>query len=391
MATKVFVGNLSFKIQEEKLREEFGVAGNVLSANIITRGPRSLGYGFVEFASLEDANKSVDLLHNKEIDGRKINVEVARPRAEPPAQQEGERSYSDDDEGRPARRRPRRRQAPRTGGAAPGATNQTAPGGQQQQRGPRQQGGQQQEGGPPKRQYRPRPPQNQSTSGNADGQTQTNAVKTTTNNNHGGNDTNPRPFKPRNFRRNNNRGSPSAGGQQQQQPQQPQQPQQTFQRKRPAPQPKRQQERVPSSTTLFVANLPFSVDDKELAEIFSKNLKVVSAHVVKKRNTRSKGFGFVVFDNEADQLAALKEFDGATVHERPLNVKVALTAVPGDETPGTEKPVEGEAAKHVEEETKESEAPKVEAAQPAKEKAEAAAPAAAAAAAEAGEEKKGGQ
>jgi len=82
---------------------------------------------------------------------------------------------------------------------------------------------------------------------------------------------------------------------------------------------------------LFVANLPFAVDDKELAEIFSKNLKVVSAHVVVKRNSRSKGFGFVEFENEADQLAALKEFDGSTVHERVLNVKVALTALPGQE------------------------------------------------------------
>jgi len=303
MATKVFVGNLSFKIQEDKLRDEFGGAGNVLSANIITRGPRSLGYGFVEFGSLADAEKSVELMHNKEIDGRKINVEVARPRQEPA---EGEK-FSSDDQDRPARRRVRRRQVPKTGGAAPAAANQASPstGGQQQPR-PRQQGGQQQEGGAPKRQYRPRPPQNQNTSGNAtDGQTHTNVVRTNNNNNGGNNNNNPRPFKPRNFRRNR-----TQSGGQQQLPQQPQQPQQSFQRKRPAPQPKKQQERVPSSTTLFVANLPFSVDDKELAEIFSKDSKVVSAHVVKKRNTRSKGFGFVVFENEADQQAALRHSMG---------------------------------------------------------------------------------
>lgn len=140
-----------------------------------------------------------------------------------------------------------------------------------------------------------------------------------------------------------------------------------------------------------MANLPFSVDDKELAEIFSKNHKVVKAHVVKKRNTRSKGFGFVEFEDEAAQQAALKEFDGATVHERVLNVKVALTPVEGEEedAPGTEKPAAGgEEANHVAaEEKKEGEAPK--AAEPAKEsKTEAAAPAAGAAE---GEEKKGGQ
>jgi RNA recognition motif-containing protein len=121
--------------------------------------------------------------------------------------------------------------------------------------------------------------------------------------------------------------------------------------------------RVSSSTTLFVANLPFSVDDKELAEIFSKNLKVVNAHVVKKRNTRSKGFGFVEFENEADQQAALKEFDGFTVHERVLNVKVALTAVPGEES---EKPEEGVVpAEGEKKEEAKAEPPKEEAAAPA--------------------------
>ncbi len=55
-----------------------------ISANIITRGPqqRSLGYGFVEMESEEDANKAVQLLNKKEIDGRPVNVEVAKPRDE---------------------------------------------------------------------------------------------------------------------------------------------------------------------------------------------------------------------------------------------------------------------------------------------------------------------
>jgi len=383
MATKVFVGNLSFKIGEEKLRDEFSVAGNVLSANIITRGPRSLGYGFVEFASLADAENSVKVLNQKDIDGRKINVEVARPRTEPLPQGEKE-GASDAEQGR--RRRPRR-QKPKTDGApgSPGAAQQAVPsGGQQQHQRPRQQ---QQQGGPRqqdsgKRQYRPRP-QGQN-AGNANGQTRTNTAGR--NNDNGVGDANERPFRPR-YRRNRNQ---SGGGQQQQQ--QPQQQQQSFQRKRPAPQPKKQQERVPSPTTLFVANLPFSVDDKELAEIFSKNHKVAKAHVVKKRNTRSKGFGFVEFEDEAAQQAALKEFDGATVHERVLNVKVALTPVEGEheDAPGTEKPAAagGEESKHAApEEKKEVEAPK--AVEPAKEsKAEAAAPAAGAAE---GEEKKGGQ
>lgn len=51
-----------------------------LSANIITRGPRSLGYGFVEFETDELAKKAVDMMNHKEVDGRPINVEVAQRR-----------------------------------------------------------------------------------------------------------------------------------------------------------------------------------------------------------------------------------------------------------------------------------------------------------------------
>jgi len=72
--TKCFVGNLSFSTAESQLAKEFEVAGKVISANIITRGPRSLGYGFVEFDSEEDAQNAVRLLNKKEIDGRQVNV-----------------------------------------------------------------------------------------------------------------------------------------------------------------------------------------------------------------------------------------------------------------------------------------------------------------------------
>jgi len=80
--TKVFVGNLSFQTKEAELAQEFGTAGKVISANIITRGPRSLGYGFVEMESEADADNAVKLLNKKEIGGRPINVEVAKPREE---------------------------------------------------------------------------------------------------------------------------------------------------------------------------------------------------------------------------------------------------------------------------------------------------------------------
>jgi RNA recognition motif-containing protein len=59
------------------------------SASIISRGSRSLGYGFVEMESEEEARKSVELLNKKVIDNREINVEIARPREEKPAPAEG--------------------------------------------------------------------------------------------------------------------------------------------------------------------------------------------------------------------------------------------------------------------------------------------------------------
>jgi len=75
---------------------------------------------------------------------------------------------------------------------------------------------------------------------------------------------------------------------------------------------------------LFVANLPFSYGDDTLLALF-KEFNATKAHVVKKRNTRSKGFGFVEFDNEADQQKALSATDKKVVDERELIVKIALT------------------------------------------------------------------
>jgi len=84
MGTRVFVGNLSFKTKENDLAQHFQAAGSVVKANIITRGPRSLGYGFVELASEQDALQAVSLLNKKIIDDREINVQLAKPREEPP-------------------------------------------------------------------------------------------------------------------------------------------------------------------------------------------------------------------------------------------------------------------------------------------------------------------
>lgn len=103
-------------------------------------------------------------------------------------------------------------------------------------------------------------------------------------------------------------------------------------------QPRSQADRVLSKTTLFVANLPFSVDDAALADVFSGVEGFVSARVVRTRNDRSRGYGFVEFTNEEQQQKALAEKQGfkLTGHnsvERAISISVSSSA---PEKPATE-------------------------------------------------------
>jgi len=261
--TKVFVGNLDFKTKEAELAKAFSAAGKVISANIITRGPRSLGYGFVEMDSEEDANKAVQLMNKADVDGRPINVEVAKPRDETQQQQpqqQQQQQQQQDSTGAPQeggrggfRGRGRGFRGGRGGargsfrgarGAARGASRGAPRGGRGASRGGR--------GG-----NRSRSDSEKGTNG------------------------------------------------------QPQQP----------------DTRTPSKTTLFVANLPFKLDDASFGQVLKDNsLTFKTAHVVTNtRSGRSKGFGFIEFDQEADQVKALNALNKKMVDERELIVKIALT------------------------------------------------------------------
>jgi hypothetical protein len=92
----------------------------------------------------------------------------------------------------------------------------------------------------------------------------------------------------------------------------------------------------PSKTLLFVANLPFSIDDDKLAALFS-GLKVVSSRVIVKKfgasEGRSKGFGFVDFENEEDQKKALSTIQGKEVEGRAIELKVAIANAEGEGPP----------------------------------------------------------
>ena len=84
MENKLFIGNLSWGLKDEDLNEAFGQAGTFLSATIMTDRAtgRSRGFGFVEMETAEEAQAAIEMWHGKELDGRELNVNVARPREE---------------------------------------------------------------------------------------------------------------------------------------------------------------------------------------------------------------------------------------------------------------------------------------------------------------------
>jgi len=290
--TKVFVGNLSFKTREPELSQHFESVAKVVGVNIITRGPRSLGYGFVELETEEDAKKAVAAMDKKEIDGRPINVDIAKAR--PEGQGETKPAGTEGAEGSPRTTQPR---APsnRRGGATRGrggakaanatpASPSTAPASGDANASPAP------EGAKRPRTRKPRAPKKEG-EGATEGQTPEAKPKR---------ERAPRPPKAES--------APKA--------------------ERP-PRDPQNDTRIPSETSLFVANLPFSLTNESFGKILTDaGLKYKKAHVVVKRNQKSKGFGFVEFDNQEEQKKALDALTGKKIEDRELAPKVALVSDP---------------------------------------------------------------
>ena len=87
MSAKLFVGNLSFNITENDLEDAFAAHGTVVETNLMmdraTGRPR--GFAFVTMGSPEEAQKAIDAMNGKELGGRALTVNIARPREERPA------------------------------------------------------------------------------------------------------------------------------------------------------------------------------------------------------------------------------------------------------------------------------------------------------------------
>lgn len=93
MAKKLYIGGLSYSTIEDTLKDLFSQAGTVESATIIVdkMSGRSKGFGFVEMSTDEEAQKAVEMFNGKELEGRTLTVNEARPMTERPPRRDFDR------------------------------------------------------------------------------------------------------------------------------------------------------------------------------------------------------------------------------------------------------------------------------------------------------------
>jgi RNA recognition motif-containing protein len=87
MSNKLYVGNLSYSVRDDDLQQQFSAFGQVQSAKVMMERDtgRSKGFGFVEMSSAEEAQAAIEGLHGKNMGGRDLTVNIARPmEARPP-------------------------------------------------------------------------------------------------------------------------------------------------------------------------------------------------------------------------------------------------------------------------------------------------------------------
>lgn len=101
MAQNLFIGSLAYATTDDSLKAFFETLGEVTSARVVTdrETGRSRGFGFVEYADEANNQKAVDQLNGKDLDGREINVSLARPKEDRPRREGGDRSYGDRSQG----------------------------------------------------------------------------------------------------------------------------------------------------------------------------------------------------------------------------------------------------------------------------------------------------
>jgi RNA recognition motif-containing protein len=86
MAIRLYVGNLSWGTTDDSMKQAFEACGKVNSAKIVIdrMTNKSRGFGFVEFENDEDGRKAIDMFNGKDLDGRTLTVNEARPMEQRP-------------------------------------------------------------------------------------------------------------------------------------------------------------------------------------------------------------------------------------------------------------------------------------------------------------------
>jgi RNA recognition motif-containing protein len=95
MSNKLFVGNLSFNTTENDLQAAFAAHGTVTETNLMMdrETGRARGFGFITMSSADEAQKAIAAMNGKEMDGRALTVNVAKPREERTGGGGGRREY----------------------------------------------------------------------------------------------------------------------------------------------------------------------------------------------------------------------------------------------------------------------------------------------------------
>jgi len=317
MATTIHVGNLSFKLDEEDLKKFFSKYGKVTDSYVVRRGGRPKGYGFVEFDSSQAADNALSA-NGTFLDERRINIEKAKGKivksnfsdAPPPRRNFG--GNFDNNNQQPNRNRGYlsnnySQRFNNDDGGQRRFNNNNEVG---QRRFNDDDGGQRRFNNDGPRRFNNDGPRRYNNGpryggggGGYNGPNRFGTRRTLYSLRPQG--TGPRRNGGNRFRNGGNRDN-------------------------------KEREKEKSLTTVYVSNLPFSIDDAQLAKIFNK-YKVKTTHVVQSLSGRSRGYGFVEFETVEDQDLAIKEMDGQEVKgsdekDRKITVKVALVEKPSTGT-----------------------------------------------------------
>ncbi|KAG0240547.1 hypothetical protein BGW41_006942 [Actinomortierella wolfii] len=315
---KVFVGNLSFQTTKEELAEHFSKPHPVLKADIITRNVRSLGYGFVAFETLAQAEEAVKNFDKSELGGRTINVEVAKPKVEHPPREPKQKKKN-----KKAKAAAANATTAAEGENKDDANAANADASADADKEAKSEGSAEEGKKKGKRSNRSRRKAKAKANANANAEAKEGdeaaAAATPAPNGESAAPATSEGEKESTGKRRKRRNKAANGGDHQQS---------TGAERAPRVQ------GPPSKTGVFVANLPFNMKDDGLKELFSE-YKVASARVVVQRYSgRSRGYGFVEFADEAEQQKVLSKMKTITVNGREVSVSIAHSEVSADSGAG---------------------------------------------------------